>query len=468
MKKKFNIKLLSLPVSLLATIMLSSCGNHNAIGPVTPIKSNIKPVKQVYMPSAQNNPISKNILIFNKSYTYHYGAAYNGTNGPAKAPTDISVKFSVNPTMVDSFNNENSSSYKILPKSSYKLSKTTAAISAGEMNTPQFKLTINPEKGKLKEQEYVLPISIQASGDDVKINQNLRTTYFVINSIFPKIFLPQSKNNPIKNNISIIDTTYTYGYRGIFNGTIGPAKAPFKIDVKFSANPSLVNSYNSKNSTSYLALPKGSYTLSKTSADISAGDSSTAQFKLKINPKKGNIKDRHYLLPITIQPKTSGVKVINGLQTAYFIFNSNYRPISKTGWSASVNSELNIYYGANYIIDGDDNSFWLTVDSLPYIFTIDMGESHTLHGFTLVGHTYSGNLNFINRNPKKVTFKFSNNGTIWKNPENFTLPFVSDSSSKVSAKVDLAEPVKARYFKFIINTTVGGQGVGNFNEIYAF
>jgi hypothetical protein len=285
MKNYFNIKVLQLSLLLCTAIILLSCGDHNAIGPVTPIKSNIKPVKQVYMPSAENNPVSKKILIYNNAYTYHYGAAYNGTDGPTQAPADITVKFSVDPVLVDSFNNKNSTSYKILPKGSYKLSKTSATISAGELNTPQFKLTINPENGKLQEEKYLLPISIQAQGDSIKVNNDLKTTYFVINSIFPKVFLLQAKNNPVKDTLLIADTTYNFEYEGVFNGTIGPGKAPFKVNVEFGADPSLVSSYNAQNSTSYLALPKGSYKLSGTTADIPAGEMKTPQFKLTVDPQ---------------------------------------------------------------------------------------------------------------------------------------------------------------------------------------
>lgn len=104
MKTKFRMKAIALPLVFIAAIFLSSCGDHNAIGPVTPIKRNIKPVNQVFIPQAEKNPLSRVNLVIDTTYTYEYGAAYNGTTGPAQAPADIQVKFSVNQSAVDNFN----------------------------------------------------------------------------------------------------------------------------------------------------------------------------------------------------------------------------------------------------------------------------------------------------------------------------------------------------------------------------
>jgi hypothetical protein len=296
---------------------------------------------------------------------------------------------------------------------------------------------------------------------------NVNSKYKINPNKYAKIYMPQARQVN-KAALEIKDTTYTFIYGAAY---AGPTTAPHDIKVKFSINPAMVDSFNNQNLTSYLPLPQGSYKLGKTSAVIPAGGRATSPLNLKVDAH-GYITggEKNYLLPITMTEESGNIKTNKKLQTTYFVFHGPNLKIIKSKWTIiDYTGAYSDAYSPKYIIDGDDNSFWLIVAPLPWYFTIDMGKKTLINGFNLVGHVYANdNINFINRNPKKVTFEFSSDGKNWRDAESFTLPFISDPSSDVSAKVELSKPVKARYFKFTINTTVGGQEIGNFNEITAF
>lgn len=131
----------------------------------------------VYMPLARNTPVELAAITgIDTTLTITYGATYGGPGEPAK---DITVSFSVEPALVDSFNTDQGTAYPILPDNAYELGKTSAVIPAGESFTPELKLTINGNVD-IKEQQYLLPVTMEVKTAGVPINKNLKTAYFLI------------------------------------------------------------------------------------------------------------------------------------------------------------------------------------------------------------------------------------------------------------------------------------------------
>lgn len=210
----------------------------------------------------------------------------------------------------------------------------------------------------------ILTIVLSSCGNDYTINPTK----------YAKIYMPQARQVH-KNGVKLKDTTYIYIYGAAY---AGPSQAPHDIQVKFSVNPALVDSFNNKNLRSYLLMPQGSYSLGKTTAVIPAGEKATQPLKLTVNVH-GYIKggEKTYLLPITMKETGNSVKVNKDLETAYFLFHGPNLKIIKSGWSIiDYTGAYNNAYGPRFIIDGDDNSFWLIVAPLPWYFTIDMGKNH--------------------------------------------------------------------------------------------
>jgi hypothetical protein len=169
-----TIILLLVPVA----VVLSSCS-------VSTFNKNkfVHKYANVYMSQASNNPDSRSVLIVDSSQTIAYQADYAGASPTS---SNILVHFNVSPSLADSFNTAHKTSYPIMPKGSYKLTQQKAIIPAGKWSTKKLKLKIMA-KGNIKADctKYLLPVSIKVNGK-VRVNANLRTTYFLIQGFSPK------------------------------------------------------------------------------------------------------------------------------------------------------------------------------------------------------------------------------------------------------------------------------------------
>lgn len=139
---------------------------------------------KVYMPLARNKAETYTLVTgIDTSITITYGATYGGPGEPNK---NINVSFSVAPALVDSFNYDNSTSYKLLPDKAYKLGKASTIIPAGESFSSRLTLKFIGNID-IEEDKYLLPVTMQVNSENVPINENLKTTYFLIttNSVIP-------------------------------------------------------------------------------------------------------------------------------------------------------------------------------------------------------------------------------------------------------------------------------------------
>ncbi|RFM29033.1 BT_3987 domain-containing protein [Deminuibacter soli] len=132
---------------------------------------------KIYMPEAVNGPVTSVFKITDSIQTLTYGANYGGQDFPA---ADVPVSFTVNNALVDSFNTAKHTSYAALPAKSFTLSATTAVIPKGQVSTPPLSISfITKGPGAMDAlKTYLLPISITSTS--VKVNEALRTTFYVV------------------------------------------------------------------------------------------------------------------------------------------------------------------------------------------------------------------------------------------------------------------------------------------------
>lgn len=287
-------------------------------------------------------------------------------------------------------------------------------------------------------------------------------------SKYDKIYMPQAQDNPAVRPVLIVDSTQTIGYNAAYAGANTPDK---NINISFNVNPALVDSFNNNNFTSYPILPEASYQLGKTKAMIPAGQRRTETLKLSLQTE-GYIKagGQEYLLPISINVNNADVPLNKDLKTTYFLIQGSYVNIDKSNWKVvDFDSQQpgRPDLAASNVIDGDDSSIWNTQYTSPrpgppHYVSIDMGKSHKIHGFKIVGRD-----RYKNQNPKKVEFQFSDDGQNWRDGETFTLPM--NLTDVITAKVYLSKTVDARYFKFIvIHDVETAHKPMNVCELYAF
>lgn len=154
----------------MASLLFASCGRDSDL------LSNISDsIAVVYMPQAVNSPAAYSFDRSVATDSIIYGACYGGPHAPA---SDIQVQFRADASLADRFNVNNYTNYPVLPEGSYELEQSASVIPAGKYNTPALKLRVRFDKldgvGN-----YLLPVSITT---DAKVNEALRTTYFLVNA----------------------------------------------------------------------------------------------------------------------------------------------------------------------------------------------------------------------------------------------------------------------------------------------
>jgi hypothetical protein len=290
--------------------------------------------------------------------------------------------------------------------------------------------------------------------------------------------MPQAQSGPAERSVPIVDTLQTLVYNAAFAGPNAPKK---DIQVRFSVDSALVDTFNQNNATSYNLLPGESYELTQTEATIPAGERSTGQLGLEL-ATEGYLEARGtvYLLPIRMEVLTEGVRVNEEKKVTYFVIQGTYPEIEKADWEVvDFSSQMpgRSDKAAVLAIDGDPGTHWHTpwccaADEYgtsrpqpPHSITIDLGESNNVHGLEIVGR----DANHEN-NPKVITVKFADeyNGdnTNWRDTEEFTLPFDANGQT-IRTKIYMENTVDARYFKFTSLESVDNDLL-NLAEFYAF
>lgn len=170
MKKKYQILIFC------AGIGMTACEN-------TPANMNdIAEYASIYMKQAVEYPNRQSLEITDKEQQIIFNACYGGyvTN-----EQQIKVEFELEPGLVDEFNEKNNTNYKPLPIGSYQLSEKEASILPGKLNTSSIQVSLYT-KGHINAGEsYLLPVSIRSVDNTIPVNEDLRTTYFLITGNYP-------------------------------------------------------------------------------------------------------------------------------------------------------------------------------------------------------------------------------------------------------------------------------------------
>lgn len=155
---------------LIFTVIFSGCKYETDI-------ANPNDYVKVYMPQATETTAKRTFAMADSLQTIIFGAAYGGPNTPA---SDIEVRFRVDNQLVDEFNLDNGTDYSTLPQASYTLETTTAIIPQGHVSTAPLKIRLKTRGALEAFKQYLLPISIDHVGNNIPVNENLRTSYFLI------------------------------------------------------------------------------------------------------------------------------------------------------------------------------------------------------------------------------------------------------------------------------------------------
>lgn len=291
-------------------------------------------------------------------------------------------------------------------------------------------------------------------------------------SNYDQIYMSAAARNPNAVTLNMANIDYNVTYGASFGGYGSPQN---DIQVNFEVNNDAVAAYNKANGTNYPVLPASAYQLRQPSGTISKGTLATSPLSLTVNPSKGMVLFKEYLLAVSIKSATEGVKINKDLQTAYYIVKGSYnlsdfKDYDRTGWSiASVSSEEPNESEANggmakHAIDGINTTFWHTRwsggnDPAPYILTVDMAKILAVHGISFIARqdNRSGR-------PNTVKVELSANGTDnWKDAGILKLQNIN-----IPQRLFLFDTFEGRFLRISILTNYGNEQFTHLAELGAF
>lgn len=95
--------------------------------------------------------------------------------------------------------------------------------------------------------------------------------------------------------------------------------APADTEIGFVVNEGALDSYNHRHGTAYKILPKEYYELTALKAHIEAGKAVSDPVTINFKGLEGMELDKTYLFPVSITSTPSGIGLLKGSETVYFL-----------------------------------------------------------------------------------------------------------------------------------------------------
>lgn len=159
---------------LYLTILLAACNKKELI-------KQPEQYTKIYMPQAAEYPASRPLIMTDTLQTIVMGAAYGGVDDQ---PNQINVHFAVNNALVDTFNKKNNTAYLPMPAGSYQIDTMDAVIYPKSFSTKAIKISVKTVGGLSSKTNYLLPVTLESATPSLKVNEQLRTAYFLIRADF--------------------------------------------------------------------------------------------------------------------------------------------------------------------------------------------------------------------------------------------------------------------------------------------
>lgn len=219
-----------------------------------------------------------------------------------------------------------------------------------------------------------------------------------------------------RNSFSLPLTSrpWVLGFGASYGGAMSPA--PKDIPVEFALKNEWINTYNSDNSTDYIALPDGSYSLTGTNSVIRKGKTTSDSLAISIDLRQLDVSKR-YMFPITLV-SAGGEKIDSALTTTWFRIENIVRPERDVTAQATLSvsddnsSGADAGEGSKKLVDNNVDTKFLVFNInniLPdFWYQLNFPSPIVLGAYTMT----SGN-DAPERDPKDWKLLGSNDGASW-------------------------------------------------------
>lgn len=132
----------------------------------------------IYMAQASESKSYLELFDIDTIQDIFVGASYSGIKYPE---SDLNLKFAIDETLINAYNQENGTNYIPFPQSSYTISNLESVIKAGASNSDPLKVMITAKALQIGT-SYMLPVKLISAGSSI-VHAERNTAYFRIDSL---------------------------------------------------------------------------------------------------------------------------------------------------------------------------------------------------------------------------------------------------------------------------------------------
>lgn len=388
--------------------------------------------------------------------------------------TLLTVSADSDPALVEKYKKQYGKTLPLLPQGSYSLPETISISAGKSISDKMLALTWkDPSVLKDKNATYLLPISIKSMDNkDATLTSN-RNTIFVEVKFNEVSYSLKTKAGQNSEDLIFNKAGTTVVIKDANPLLLASLNSPINTDllIKVSIDNSLITAYNTANGTQFQALPENTYKLSTTSLNISKNNTSSNALEIQFTNEMSQLDEtKQYLLPVksTTQvnfPTTNDVVylkiniVTNNISSNTPVIGTT---IDRSNWSVEANTQYSSDYTPSMMLDGNNNTGWVSGFDDSSTVILDMGSSYTLKGFSVTPTYFFGSYAIY---PSNIAIYTSNDGINWTKQgvyEKNEYPGGSPQNPYIGW-ISFIVPVNARYIKF--DEMDGFVGIGELNAL---
>ena len=404
---------------------------------------------------------------------------YANIGGLVRTENDLVVTFRIERDSLDVYNQQNQTSYKLLPDEAYEFTDSIVTIPAGE-KCSSLPALVNIYADKLPGVgKYLLPVKlISVEGGDYEINQNRNLLYILINgtilknpSDYPENYAMVYATSSVVSEMTVnIDKPLPETLE--INANVGGPNSPSEdVNVTFVIDEDYVNRYNEEYQTSYRLLPAGSYEIAgDMNVRIPAGSSISEA--LSIGVKTETLVGGPFMLPVRVSGVTGGDYAINEENDLVaFKLKLEYKYCEgSSSWSAACPTTEPTQGTLENLFDGNRGTFWCTQWSAakpnpPHVLTIDLKDVYEVHGVALTARVdmADGVVSKIRHGMvHKCDISLSYDNQTWIPAGEFEKPFITGKNPETQIFFDQA--FYGRYIRINVTSCYNESGTVGFYQ----
>lgn len=371
------------------------------------------------------------------------------------APQDITVNFTIDASLIESYNQENGTDYTLLQN--VQLENSTLTIRKGEYISADSLKVKYTDMSEFQNgvEKYIVPISMTTASGGVMSQQS--KVFLTFTSTYKPNFIHY--NADTEEVLSYLKGEFTQlKDRLVLNGVMQTSwPADENIKVTFKINNALVQAYNNANSTFYVAFPN--VKIETPVVNIKKGSSFPEEVIALVwtDGMAAAEPGKQYLIPLEVE-KVEGIGAeIGDKSVSYIIFRTEEildasiteEPVGTqimdvSGINITQNGSESTQYGKwNDLLNSTNNYLFINSTTKSNKLDIDLGQPRKIS--TLAYQCFPGYYG------KRLFIAISEDG------QNYTS--IDLTVDKLSGKINctLGEPKEVRYMK--VSNYEGANGV---------